>query len=466
MGLNLYNTLSRSKERFEPAVPGHASVYVCGPTVYNRPHIGNARPAVVFDVLVRFLRTRYSVRYVRNITDIDDKINAAAEASGEDIAAIAQRHTAAYHADMAALGVLPPDVEPRATHHLQEMIAMIMRLVDTGHAYEAEGHVLFRVDSYAAYGQLSRRDRRQLLDGARVEVAPYKEAAGDFILWKPSTVVQPGWDSPWGRGRPGWHIECSAMAETHLGNTIDIHGGGNDLIFPHHENEIAQSTCAHSGELFSRFWLHNGFVNVDHTKMSKSLGNVVLVSDLLAQSPGEVVRLALLSAHYRQPLDWTADVMQEARRKLDRLYNALRRIDEWSDGWQGEAPDVDFVNALDDDLNVPRALASLFALAREINRSNDSVMMLRLGRRLRASAGILGLLGNDPLSWFEQGAPAEISVADVQALLDQRSAARQRRDFAEADRLRDKLTSMGIVIEDSPTGAHWRRVALPDTGAK
>lgn len=461
MSLILYNTLSRSKQPFEPLVSGRVSVYVCGPTVYNRAHIGNARPAVVFDVLVRFLRTRYSVCYVRNITDIDDKINAAAAASGEGIATIAARHTANYHADMAALGVLPPDIEPRATHHLQQMIAMIMRLIDQGHAYVAESHVLFRVASYSDYGQLSRRDRRQLLDGARVDVAPYKEYPGDFVLWKPSADDQPGWDSPWGRGRPGWHIECSAMAETHLGATIDIHGGGNDLIFPHHENEIAQSTCAHNGQIFSRFWLHNGFVNVDHTKMSKSLGNVVLVSDLLDQASGEVVRLALLSAHYRQPLDWSADVLDEARAKLNRLYNALRRSEAQWEGWEGEAPDADFVAALEDDLNTPRALAALFAMARELNRSTDSAGARRLARRLRASAAILGLLGTDPAVWFAGEAADDISAETIEALLAQRLAARNRRDFAEADRLRDQLNAMGVVIEDGPSGASWRR-AVPD----
>jgi cysteinyl-tRNA synthetase len=458
MSLILHNTLSRGKEAFVPSQPGRVSVYVCGPTVYNRPHIGNARPAVVFDVLVRFLRTRYDVTYVRNITDIDDKINAAAQVSGESIAVIAARHAADYHADMDALGVLPPDVEPYATHHLNEMIAMIRVLIEGGHAYEAEGHVLFRVNSYSDYGMLSRRDRRQLIDGARIEVAPYKEDAGDFILWKPSSPDQPGWDSPWGRGRPGWHIECSAMAAAHLGTTIDIHGGGNDLIFPHHENEIAQSTCAHGGAMFSRYWLHNGFVNVDHTKMSKSLGNVVLVHDLLEQAPGEVVRLALLSAHYRQPLDWSADVLVEARRKLDRLYNTLRSVGGPLDGWESAAPTDDFIAALEDDINTPRALAALFDLAREINRLGDTPEALALARQLRASAEIIGLLGNDPVAWFEQGGGDDKpGAAELDALLVKRTEARIARDFAEADRIRDQLAGMGIVIEDSPDGPRWRR---------
>ncbi len=454
MSLLLHNTLSRSKEPFTPAEPGRVSVYVCGPTVYNPPHIGNARPAVVFDVLVRFLRTRYAVTYVRNITDVDDKINAAAEASGESIAAVAGRYVADYHADMAALGVLPPDIEPYATHHIAAMIAMIGNLIDKGHAYAAEGHVLFRVNSYPDYGRLSRRDRRQLIDGARVEVAPYKEDPGDFVLWKPSAPAQPGWESPWGRGRPGWHIECSAMAETHLGATIDIHGGGNDLIFPHHENEIAQSTCAHDGAPFARYWLHNGFVNVDHTKMSKSLGNVVLVRDLLAQHPGEVVRLALLSAHYRQPLDWSHDVLTESHRKLARLYNALRKVQGWQDDWQSAAADADFVAALEDDINTPRALAALFGLAKEINRLGEGTAAVELARRLRASAALLGLLDGDPAAWDATG--ADVDTAAIDALLAQRTAARAAKDFAAADRIRDELTAMGVVIEDGPDGPQWR----------
>jgi cysteinyl-tRNA synthetase len=457
MSLILHNTLSRSKEEFVPVTPGQVSVYVCGPTVYNRPHIGNARPAVVFDVLVRYLRTRYEVTYVRNITDIDDKINAAAAASGESIEVIAARHVADYHADMAALGVLPPDVEPYATHHLAEMIAMIECLMKGGHAYEAEGHVLFRVASFEEYGQLSRRDSRQLVDGARVEVAPYKEEPGDFILWKPSTAKQPGWDSPWGRGRPGWHIECSAMVAKHLGTTIDIHGGGNDLIFPHHENEIAQSRCAHEGETFSRYWLHNGFVNVDSTKMSKSLGNVVLVRDLLDEAPGEVVRLALLNAHYRQPLDWSDDVLVESRRKLDRLYNALRKVSGWESDWAEVAPSAAFIVALEDDVNTPRALAALFALAREINKLDDCPEAIQLARQLRASAELLGLLGSDPVAWFEAGATQDTDAAEIDTLLEQRSAARISGDYAEADRIRDQLTDMGVVIEDSSDGPRWRR---------
>ncbi len=460
MSLTLHNTRTRQKELFVPLQDGRVTMYVCGPTVYSFPHIGNARPAVVFDVLARLLRTRYEVTYARNITDIDDKINKAAAEQGVPIGEIAARFTAVYLEDMAALGVRPPDLEPRATEHVPGIIAMISRLVDGGHAYAAEGHVLFRVRSFAGYGELSGRDRRDLLAGARVEVAPYKEDAGDFVLWKPSTSELPGWESPWGRGRPGWHIECSAMIEQHLGSTIDIHGGGNDLILPHHENELAQSTCAHGGELFVRFWLHNGFVNVDHTKMSKSLGNVLLVRNLLTEAPGEAIRLALLSAHYRQPLDWTGEVLSEARRKLDRLYGALRdlpRQPALDPAASASGADPEFIAALDDDLNTPKALAVLFDLARSINRSEDSGERESLAARLRASAAILGLLGADPEAWFQVVEVHGLTAEAVEGLLAQRLAARKGKDFVTADRIRDELVAAGIVILDGPEGTRWRR---------
>ncbi len=455
MSLKLYNTLTRRKEVFVPADDDRVSMYVCGPTVYSYPHIGNARPAVVFDVLARLLRLRYALTYVRNITDIDDKINAAASAAGVSITEIARRFAAVYHEDMEALGVLPPDVEPRATDHVAQIIAMIERLIAGDHAYVAEGHVLFRVRSFAAYGALSRRNRRELLAGARVEVAPYKEDAGDFVLWKPSTPDLPGWESPWGRGRPGWHIECSVMAAEHLGETIDIHGGGNDLIFPHHENEIAQSTCAHGGACFCRFWIHNGFVNVDSAKMSKSLGNVLLVHDLLEEAPGEAIRLALLAAHYRQPLDWTAEVLTDARRKLDRLYGALRDSGVPEDAGENHA-DPAFLAALEDDLNTPQALAVLFELARELNRATDETARRALASRLRASGRVMGLLGAAPEDWFK-GAGAGLPAAEIERLLDAREAARARRDFAEADRIREELAGRGIAVEDGPEGPRWRR---------
>jgi cysteinyl-tRNA synthetase len=456
MSLTLHNTRTRQKEAFVPLREGEVTMYVCGPTVYSFPHIGNARPAVVFDVLARLLRTRYRLTYARNITDIDDKINKAAAEQGVPIGDITDRFEAVYLEDMAALGVMPPDLSPHATEHVPGIVAMIARLIASGHAYAAEGHVLFRVRAYADYGALSGRDRRDLLAGARVEVAPYKEDAGDFVLWKPSTPDLPGWDSPWGRGRPGWHIECSAMIAQHLGPTIDIHGGGNDLIFPHHENEVAQSTCAHDGQLFVRYWLHNGFVNVDHTKMSKSLGNVLLVRNLLKDAPGEAIRLALLSAHYRQPLDWTGDVLADARRKLDRLYGALRDVPV-APGETGQ-PDPEFIAALDDDLNTPKALAVLFDLARTINRSDSTDERRELATRLRASAGLLGLLAADPEAWLRgvegQGS---LTAEAVEDLLAQRLAARKSKDFATADRIRDELVANRIVILDGPEGTRWRR---------
>ena len=440
-----------------PPADGRVTMYVCGPTVYSAPHIGNARPAVVFDVLARLLRGRYELTYARNITDVDDKINAAAKASGLDIRTLTSQYVDAYHEDMQALGVLPPDIEPRATDHIPEMIGMIEQLIANDHAYVAEAHVLFRVKSFDDYGRLSRRDTRELLAGARVDVAPYKEEAGDFVLWKPSTPDLPGWESPWGRGRPGWHLECSVMVAKHLGTTIDIHGGGNDLIFPHHENEIAQSTCAHNGELFSRFWLHNGFVNVDHTKMSKSLGNILLVRELLEQVPGEAVRLALLNAHYRQPLDWSDSVLLEAKRKLDRLYGTLRDISGWQTQWKDAAPDPAFLNALEDDLNTPRALAALFDLTREANRSASATERATLAARLRVSAEMLGLLGSDPEAWFTSDADAGLTGAQIEERLAERNAARQNRDFAAADRIRDELATLGISIEDGSDGTRWRR---------
>ena len=327
MTIQLHDTRQGRKVPFEPLQDGKVTMYLCGPTVYNYAHIGNARPAVVFDLLARVLRRHYDLTFARNFTDVDDKINAASIETGKPIDEITAQYMTAYNDDMGALGVLPPDVEPRATQHIEDMVVMISTLVESGHAYEAEGHVLFDVTSYEDYGALSKRDLREMIAGSRVEVAPYKKSAQDFVLWKPSTPELPGWDSPWGRGRPGWHIECSAMAARHLGDTIDIHAGGQDLVFPHHENELAQSRCAHGGADFARYWVHNGFLSMDHEKMSKSLGNVVLVHDLIKAIPGEVIRLALLGAHYRQPLDWSDDTIKSAKRMLDRLYGAVRGID-------------------------------------------------------------------------------------------------------------------------------------------
>jgi cysteinyl-tRNA synthetase len=460
MSIELYNTLTRRKEPFVPQAEGErppVTMYVCGPTVYSAPHIGNARPAVVFDVLARLLRRRYDLTYARNITDVDDKINKAAQVQGVDIGQITKEFIDVYHEDMAALGVAPVDVEPRATEHIDAIIGMIGNLVDSGHAYEAEGHVMFRVASFDGYGALSRRDQRELVAGARVEVAPYKEAPGDFVLWKPSTPDLPGWDSPWGRGRPGWHIECSVMAAEHLGRTIDIHGGGNDLIFPHHENEIAQSTCAHGGARFARYWVHNGFVNVNSEKMAKSVGNIVLVRDLLDIAPGEAIRLALLNAHYRQPLDWSEQLLEETRARLDGLYGTLREIGGWQGEWHDVSPDPRFIAALEDDLNTPKALAVLSDISREANRSESGKERVQLAAKLRASAEVMGLLGDDPEAWFTSSAIDELEVTAIRELIRLRDEARVNRDFATADKIRDDLAEQGIQLEDGEDGTRWRR---------
>ena len=456
--LRLYDTLSGKKVPFEPLRDGEVTMYLCGPTVYNYAHIGNARPAVVFDLLARLLRRRYRLRFARNITDVDDKINAASLETGKPIGEITERFARIYNEDMAALGVRAPDVEPRATEHIDEMIVMISALIDKGYAYEAEGHVLFDVDKYADYGALSKRDLREMIAGARVEVAPYKRSPQDFVLWKPSTPELPGWDSPWGRGRPGWHIECSAMAEKHLGETIDIHAGGQDLVFPHHENEIAQSRCAHDGAPFARYWLHNGFLSIDHEKMSKSLGNVVLVHDLLETIPGEVVRLALLSAHYRQPLDWSEETIESARKKLDRLYGALRGIDVPAALRRETGPAAAFIDALEDDLNTPMAMSELFGLARELNRSEEPARRQVIAAQILACGDLLGVLQSDPESWFARDADGQISATEIAALLAERDAARAARNFDIADAIREQLAADGVQIEDGPAGTTWRRL--------
>jgi cysteinyl-tRNA synthetase len=458
LNVHLYNTLTRRKEQFIPGDPGRVTVYVCGPTVYSYAHIGNARPAVVFDVLVRLLRHDYdNVVYARNITDIDDKINKAAEETGVPISVITERFTRAYHADLEALNVLPPDIEPKVTETIPRIIAMIRALIDRGAAYEAEGHVLFHVPAFERYGELSHRNRKDMVAGARVEVAPYKQDPADFVLWKPSTGDLPGWDSPWGYGRPGWHIECSSMIETHLGRTIDIHGGGSDLIFPHHENENAQSTCVHDGALFCRYWVHNGFVNVDSEKMSKSLGNVLLVKDLLESAPGEAVRLALISAHYRAPLDWTDHGLEQARRRLDGLYQALRDLQNVPAAEAGFEPLLTpFLQELENDLNTPRALAELSALAHGANTARDEVERGRYKAALLAAGDFLGLLQQDPEQWFA-GDADDLDVARIEALVAERSAARKAKNFSRADELRDELVDLGIEIEDGPDGTRWRR---------
>jgi cysteinyl-tRNA synthetase len=452
--MKLHNALSSRKEAFAPADPTRPTMYVCGPTVYNYPHIGNARPAVVFDVLFRLLKHRFGdVAYARNVTDIEDKIIKAAQDQGVPTGAIAERYTQAYHADMAALNVLPPTVEPFATAHLPQMLAMIETLIAKGHAYEVEGHVLFHVPSFPAYGRLSRRTREEMIDGARVEVAPYKRDPADFVLWKPSAPDQPGWQSRFGRGRPGWHIECSAMIEAHFGTTIDIHGGGQDLKFPHHENELAQSSCAHGGAPLARFWLHNGFLNVEQEKMSKSIGNVLLVRDLLREAPGEVIRYALLATHYRKPLDWTSGSLSQAKQALDRLYRTLEQLPASDEG--SEAPST-VVAALEDDLNTPQAFAELFALAHRANASSDEGERRALKGQLLAAGSLLGLLGQDPAAWFRDTGAVSLEPAEIERLIEARAAARSAKDFAEADRIRDQLAAAGVVLEDGPQKTRWR----------
>jgi len=458
MTLKLYNTLNRAKEDFAPIDPEHVRMYVCGPTVWDYAHIGNARPVVVFDVLARLLRRLYPrVTYVRNITDIDDKIIAASADSGQTIREITERTAAAFHADMAALGDAGPDKEPRATEYVERMVAMTETLIEAGHAYEAEGHVLFDVPSMPDYGRLSRRNRDEQIDGARVEVAPYKRDPADFILWKPSDQNQPGWDSPWGQGRPGWHLECSAMSGDLLGNSFDIHGGGQDLIFPHHENEIAQSQCAHGGQTFVNYWVHNGYVMVEGEKMSKSLGNFYTVHDLLTEFPGEAIRLVLLQTHYRQPLDFTKAGIAEAKKVLDRFYGALRGVAE-VEAAEASVPEA-LLAALSDDINTPLAISHLHEILGRLNKAQAADEKAAAKGELLAAAGLLGLLGQDPEDWFRwqpEGAET-LDDAAIEVLIGERLQARQDRDFATADRIRDELKEQGIVLEDGAGGTTWRR---------
>ena len=467
MNLRLYNTLTRRVDEFIPLDPQRVTMYVCGPTVYNYVHIGNARPAVVFGLLARLLRRRYGAGHVvfaRNITDVDDKINAAAQAAGVPIAAITDKYAAAYREDMARLGVDPPDVEPHATTHIPQIIAMCETLIARGHAYAAAGHVLFDVASYSDYGHLSRRSTDEMIAGARVEVAPYKRSPADFVLWKPSTPDLPGWDSPWGRGRPGWHIECSAMSEAHLGETIDIHAGGVDLQFPHHENEVAQSTCAHGGKVFARWWLHNGMLTFDGRKMSKSLGNVLVLHELLQQVPAEVLRFLLLKAHYRQPLDWSEAALQQARATLDGWYGALRDLAD-VDTAAAEVP-AELETALCDDLNTPEALAVMARLVDAARRAATPDAQRTAKAALLAGGALLGLLQQAPDAWFQQGSGADaVDPAWVQGLLDERAAARKAKDFARADAIRGELAARGIAIEDGPQGARWKRVSPNECAA-
>ncbi|MSP42060.1 MAG: cysteine--tRNA ligase [Alphaproteobacteria bacterium] len=451
MALKLYNSRTRTKQDFVPLDPARVRMYVCGPTVYDYAHIGNARPVVVFDTLARLLRLIYGpghVIYARNITDVDDKINARARDEGVSIAEVTARTTEQFHADMAALNAVPPDVEPRATGHIAQMIAMIETLIVGGHAYVADGHVLFNVPSHADYGCLSGRDVKEMLAGARVDVAPYKRDEMDFVLWKPSDVQTPGWDSPWGFGRPGWHIECSAMSLAHLGASFDIHGGGIDLIFPHHENELAQSTCANGLGTFATYWMHNGYLMVDGKKMSKSEGNFRTVRDLLQKAPGEVLRLQILSTHYRQPFDWTDTGTQEARAMLDHWYRLV-------DGVTADEADIPagVHAALEDDLNTPLAIAEMHRLAHAAGQgAPDAAKQLRAG-----GVFLLGLFDMNAEQWFHWRPPGVVlDEADIQSRIDARIAARKAKNFAEADRIRDELVALGIQLEDGPTGTLWK----------
>lgn len=456
MSLVLYNTLSRTKQPFAPLDPQRITMYVCGPTVYNRVHIGNARPAVVFDTLFRLLQSLYpNVQYARNITDIDDKIMNTAADLGEDIAVLSNRYAQAYFEDMAALNNLEPTIVPYATQHIPEMIGMVERLVAKGHAYVAEGNVLFAVKSMSDYGKLSGRSLDDMLAGARVDVASYKQYAGDFILWKPTADNEPGWDSPWGRGRPGWHLECSAMIEKHLGETIDIHAGGQDLIFPHHENEIAQSCCAHDGKPFANYWLHNGFINIEGEKMSKSLGNFRMVRELLDQYPGEVLRYVLLSAHYRSEQQFSKDLLDSAWRSLDTLYGFLR----------GQMSVIPVINrdsvgfrALLDDLNSPVAISELYRLAKQMHAATGEAREA-LQSELMGLAGLMGLLYQDPENWFTLArGDGDISAEDIESLIAKRKQAKENKDYAGADQVRQDLLGLGVALEDNREGTIWRRI--------
>lgn len=461
MSLTLYNSAARQKQAFRPLDQNHIKMYVCGPTVYNLVHIGNARPVVVFDTLFRLLQTLYpKVTYARNITDIDDKIMKAAADNGEPIEALTKRYADKYTEDMSALNNLPPTITPHATHHVGEMVAMVETLITKGHAYEAQGHVLFAVKSMQDYGKLSNRSLQDMLEGARVEVAAYKRFAGDFVLWKPSTAHEPGWDSPWGRGRPGWHLECSAMIEKHLGDTIDIHGGGRDLIFPHHENELAQSQCAHGGKHYVNYWMHNGYVNIDGEKMSKSLGNFKTVRDLLGHYSGEVIRFALLSAQYRSEMDFSTGLLSQSKTALDSIYNSLRSVKD--------VPAVAIAlsespayQAILDDLNTPLALSHIHNLASSLNKSSGDRAAQK--SELVGVGKVMGLFQQDPDLWFQGGAQASgVDAAVVEQLIEARTQAKLNKEYGRADEIRAQITAMGVVLEDSREGTQWRLEAEAD----
>jgi len=457
MSLTLYNTMGGRKEVFEPILPDRVTMYVCGPTVYNLAHIGNARPVVVFDTLFRLLQTHYDkVVYARNITDVDDKIITAAREGNRSIQSVTEEFTAKYREDMAHLNALTPTLEPCATDHIDAMIDLTRILVTKGHAYESAGHVLFAVESMTDYGKLSGRSLEDMLAGARVEVADYKRHPGDFVLWKPALDGDPGWESPWGRGRPGWHLECSAMVRAHFGATIDIHGGGRDLIFPHHENEIAQSRCAHGGD-YVRYWLHNAFLDMDGEKMSKSLGNMRTVRDLLQHYRGEVLRFALLSAHYRSPLNFSAGLLEQAQATLDNLYGTLREVQDIEIDINVPLADEPFYQALNDDINTPVAIAEVHALAKELHKA-VAADKPRLKARILAAGSLLGILEQDATKWLQAaGAGEAIDASDIEALIQVRQEAKLAKDYARADRIRADLLAQGVVLEDSREGTRWKR---------
>ncbi len=452
MLLKIYNTATQKKEDFTPLNENAVKMYVCGPTVYNYVHIGNARPVVVFDTLFRVLQYLYDdVTYARNITDIDDKIMKAAKERDKSIGDITTHYAAEYAKEMAQLNALSPTIVPRATEHVDDMIAMVESLIAKGHAYEADTHVLFDVKSMDDYGKLSNRSLEDMIEGARVEVASYKKYAGDFVLWKPSAEDEPGWDSPWGRGRPGWHLECSAMIEKHLGETIDIHGGGLDLVFPHHENERAQSQCAHDGHLYVNYWMHNGFILINGKKMSKSEGNFITVKELLGDHHGEAIRYALLNGHYRSELDFSFNLLEQAKATLDFLYGALLNAKVDVKPLDAEALKATKVfAALLDDLHTPMALKELYSLAVELNKAPENAA---IKAELLACANVLGLLQSTPEEWFQGGEDAEW----IESMIQQRQEAKQSKDYARSDEIREELKAKGIVLLDSKEGTTWRK---------
>ena len=452
MKIRLYNSKTKKKESFVPIDSNKVTMYVCGITAYSFPHIGNARGPVVFDVLARVLRRQYKLTYVRNITDLDDKIYDAAQKEDVKISEITQRYTKIYQEDMSTLGVEEPDLEPLATEHIEDMIEMITVLMYKGHAYENQGHVFFNIDTFPDYGFLSNRTEEDQISGARVQPSEIKKNQRDFVLWKPSSGDIPGWDSPWGFGRPGWHLECSAMAKKYLGETLDIHGGGSDLLFPHHENECAQSICSHSGQPLANYWVHNGMIDFDNVKMSKSEGNLLLIRDLLQEVRPEVIRIAFLTTHYRKPINWNEALISDSEKKLDRLYGSIRKLGQILPG----DPSEDVINALSDDINTPKALSELFALAKSINNAKTDKEAKDIASVLIGSANLLGLMNEDPEKWFDSG--ADVDEVLVEQMLKDREEARLNKDFVKADEIRQKIESLGVSIEDGPEGPLWKKL--------